>query len=369
MNPSEISGRFVKVRMLFEFDKKNFCRISAAASEHFLSWYEIAFRIDTMVVWDSELTSCANTMFSYDCLLKCVDKGHSDLVIHFAKEINPYQFHIMGISLFEFGYLRVVQGAWVHNKAGFQTAYMTLLHELGHLFGGYHVVHDGTEKTISIMNPVFINKLVVKEGFTNIIKIPDWHPANEIIIRAVRDRPLNEADWDSSFWSPIQKGYQESRRLYNNFRFSPDGKLETPFELCHPISDYYYFTATFAALCGMKDQALALVDTMGMVVNAMERQCRDCGGRCPKGICGEMPSGESNRKLWLEWKRAYVSFVRARVLARCGDIHEARRTFLEFLEAIPRSEREDRNKYQLGFNLYLQHVQAVSKKMKLTIEK
>lgn len=322
------------------------------ASELFMGWFDIAFEIDTMVVWDLTNAPCHTTMFDWHCLVKSVDKGSSDVVIHFSKETDPYRFRLAGISLYTFGYIQVIQAGWVHKQGGYEEAFLTLVHELGHLFGGIHVYHDQKVKTRYILNPRLSPKLIQRTGTEIALALPDFHPGNVSIIRGLLNRPFDPAGWGAEHLVPVQSAYAEARREWCPFRVGSGGELSREHEdQLHEIS-YYYFLSNWAALSGEDSVALAYVDSAEALIEAVKHTCTGCGLNCQRRVCLHSGTRESRIARWYQRRKAGLHYWKAYVLLHCGRPVEAEHHFEQFFSLHKDMRLTYVEKHRAGFEFY-----------------
>jgi len=296
--PAGVSGaRVIRVKVVADPSfashamwQKNAANLVGTASAFFKDWFEVEFVIDTLVVWDIEKAPCHTVMFDWDCLVKTIPRGNADIVIHFTKE-RRRTYGLAGISLFDFGYVRVTQADWGNLQGGYEYAFMTLVHELGHQFGAFHVYLDDNQKKLYVMNPYLSEKLIAKKGMQTALVMPEWHPANRTIVRALRSRPFSIEGWTPAHWPAIEAAYREVRTTYLPFGVAGDGRLSGHEfnEMYQP--DYYYFLANWAALCGVDSCAMGYIDSMATVLRAMRRTCAACS-------CS-----------WIHWTRSGLSSI------------------------------------------------------------
>jgi hypothetical protein len=358
--PAGVSGaRVIRVKVVADPSfashamwEKNARNLIDNASAFYRDWFEVAFVIDTMVVWDIEAEPCHTVMFDWDCLVKSVPRGNADIVIHFTKE-RRLTYGLAGISLFDFGYVRVTQSDWGNLQGGYEKAFMTLVHELGHQFGAFHVYLDDRYKQLRVMNPYLSDKLITKQGMQTTITMPDWHPANQIVVRALRSRPFSVEGWTAEQWPAIEAAYREARAQYLPFRVDSAERLSNheQNELYQP--DYYYFLAGWASLCGLDSCAMSYIDSMATVLRAIRRTCVECAPHCATHLCRYTGSSEWRIDEWLDRRLAMYHFERATLNARFGRTSEAARDFAEFDKLWGDDLRStDKRKYRASLELY-----------------
>jgi len=328
--------------------KDNVTNLITNASRVYKSWFEVTFVIDTMVVWDISKEPCYHEMFEYDCLMKSVPKDGADIVLCFFKEDDRYKFHIAGYSFYEYGYIRVTQGAWWYNKGGYEIAFVTLVHELGHFFGGIHVRHDPRSETRYVLSPQLSEDLVAKKGMEYEVQLPDFHPGNVQIIKTLVDRPTGRSDCDSCF-RRIQKAYAEARREHGQFQMGQGPDIAAFQADGLAIPDIYHYLSNWASIYKKDSLAIAYLDTMVQALRAVTRACRECRGACPPGLCTSIGGW------YAEYEKSWYHYDRAVILLGAGRYGQAERAFQEFLSSDIKQSPEIRQKIRAEFE-YLKEI-------------
>jgi hypothetical protein len=291
-------------------------------------------------------------MFDWDCLAKSVQVDSADIVVHFTKQRDPYRYRLAGIALYDLGYVRVTQADWASVEGGYEQAFITLIHELGHVFGAFHVFRDLKYKAHCVMNPRLSDKLLVKKGLETVVQVPDWHPGNQVLIRALKQRPFRASEWKQEHWPDIEHAYRTVRQEYCGFRVDERGRLtgHDEDELYEP--DYYAFVATWAAQCGMDSCALMYIDSMAVVLEAMKNTCLDCGTSCQAHVCWYTGFHDWRIERWFDHRLAYYHLDKAHLLVSAGSMEEAEAEFDAFLKLERNMSVTDKQRYRAAFDYY-----------------
>lgn len=335
--------------------RANAQNLVAAASDVYRSWFGLGFVVDTMVVWDMASSPCYQTMFDWDCLCSRVGRDSADIVVHFVKAANPEEHRLAGISLYEQGYVRVTQADWPQAVGGYQHAFITLVHELGHAFGAFHVYHDQKHPAHYIMNPVLSPKTVFRRGVELETNVPEWHPANQVIIRAMRDRPFAGAGWDSANWNRIHAAYRTVRQQYVGFRIDSRGRMVdfADNELVQP--DYFSYLSSWAMLCGEDSLALQYLDSVRVTLDGVRNTCLDCGANCQAHVCWYAGTQSREVERWYRTHIALYSLEKAHLLLRAGEFAQAEDAFRTFESLRSAMSLADKRRHRAAFEYYRDH--------------
>ncbi|MBD3239478.1 MAG: hypothetical protein GF331_02760 [Chitinivibrionales bacterium] len=337
--------------------KTNAQTLIDAASDHFTSWFNIALAIDTMQIWDFTQSDCYDSMFEWDCLSNAVGPGSSDIVVLFTKASSRHDFTIAGFGQYETGCIRVAQADWHHVRGGFEYAFLTLIHELGHLFGAFHVFHDDVRKEHHVMNPALSHKLLTKKGTETELLVPEWHPANRTIVRALLHRPFHDSDWNAGHWPAIERAYQQVRREFIGFAVDERGQVVRHALNALSQTEYFYYLSSWAAMCGMDSCALLYVDSLATVLRAIEATCRNCGSNCQARMCLHMGYRFGRSADWLDNRLAYYHLKKAHILLSVAE-DDAEEEYETFVELLPKMSAAHKRKFRAAFELHHDRIRA-----------
>ena len=328
--------------------RTNAGNLIVAASGIYESWFNIRFVIDTMLIWSMDAAACHGTSLDQDCLVESVPRGNSDIVIFFAKEGVEDRFHLAGLSYALYGYIFVTQGSWVHNRIGYDAAYMTLVHELGHLFGAVHIYKPRELDLRYVMNPYLTDKLFEKDGMEYETKMPDFHPATVTIINALRDRPFTMEKWAPAFWPKIRNAYQKARGEYCNFRMQ-SGMMRDYESNDIYQNQIYFYLSNWASACGQDSLALAYCDSMDLLSDAMAAACRS---ECHSRMCADLGCSGIERGIWTINCEISYRWLKSYLLLRAGKSELADAQFDTLMVCLSGSPIQVREQFRGSYRLY-----------------
>jgi len=319
------------------------------ASRVYESWFDITFIIDTIVTWDMSEASCITEYFAYDCLMKEVPKGKSDIVVYLSKEDHGKSFYA-GLSLIENGYILVHHDSRRHRKGTYEEAFHVLIHELGHMFGGIHLYYDKNKPYI--MNAYLHDNLLTRKGFEYHYSEPDFHPGNVTIIQAMRSRPFTDSGWIGYDWEQLQTTYQAVRNKYNPWTISRSKMIQGhAFNHFHE-GDMFAFLSSWASLAGKHALALQYIDSLELLMESIASKCIAEGNAGNEKICRRCRTDKYHASEWLEFKKATLANRKALIYLKEGNATKADSCFQKFLSTMPASLLSIKMKYLNSFNFY-----------------
>lgn len=329
--------------------KNNVHTLISAASKTYESWINVNFVVDTMIIWDVEKSLGRQKLFVYDCLMKEIPRGRSDIVVYFMKELMPTEFWA-GISLYTRGYVMVKQIDDSVIRDGFQIAFHTLVHELGHVFGATHTYFDNNGH--EIMNPSIHDKLVEKVGKERVYTEPEFHRGNVTIMTALANRPFGDTIWSGDLWKNIRRAYNQTRREYCSFSITASGEIAN-----HTYDEFieahiFGYLSSWAQMCGRESLAIRYLDTLDLYYQAVNRTCKRQGVAGNQKICSECcRSGTAVSDAWLLHQRIAVSFRKAEAYLFFGKIGQADSCFNWGIGKLTKDDLSLQEKLSNGYDL------------------
>jgi len=326
--------------------RDNAANLISTASDLYYSWFNIRFRIDTMVIVQVDSAGCGGLMLDNDCLMRQIPRGNADIVICFSKEGSPADYSYAGYTLYRQGYVVIKQGSGASVSRGYKASFLALVHEIGHVFGAVHIYPDPDPNVRYVMNPSLSDQVYDKQGKDSVLLFPDFHPANRAIIAALINRPFANRHWGAERWPAIRAAYDAMRREYGNFSIASGGTLRN-YELNALYqNEPYSYLSTWASACGLDSLALIYCDSFKIVSNAMISTCNTTDHACLSRMCrgfGCATAARHEREMEIE--RSYL-WQKANLLLSCGKIHDADAIFNAFMAGISILPYDTREKFR-----------------------
>jgi len=317
------------------------------ASTVFQSWAGISFTIDTLYSRDIEQMPSYGQLLMGDCLVSEIAKGPSDIVVYFSPTSNPPAM-IAGMTLYELGYA-YIQVTTNGAAQGFdRKTYFSLVHWLAHMFGAVHCYFNG--RTVTIMNP-FIHDGQVLESTEP--ERPGIHRGNRTIMTSLSERPFREDQWTSALWPPIKQVYDEMRNTYNRWRIVENGEVVGYERDAFHEGNLMLYLSSWASLCGMPSEALLYLDSLDLLVDAIQKTCSGVEDITNTRICTMCAHDTAQVADWFALQKFYLGMRRCMVLLRSRDTGRADSCFNATMSHnFPAQLESVKEKYANGYRLY-----------------
>jgi hypothetical protein len=319
------------------------------ASRVFRSSAGVMFKIDTMYVWDVEKAPSYGDMLLGDCLVKELPKGTSDIVVYFSTSGSPPSL-IAAMTLYELGYAYIQQITPSAAAGEDMRTYHSLIHWLAHMFGAVHCYLN--KENVTVMNPFVHDGIVVGGGEKGERSEPKFHKGNLAIINALSRRPFGEKEWNAGYWPSIKKAYERTRRTYNPWKIGDDGEIAGYQSDAFHEGNMMLYLSSWAALCGKYGEASLYLDSLDLVVNAIQKICVRQGIVGRTRLCAVCGFDDTTTSAWLDLQQFHIRMRRALIDLRAGDVPAADSCFDAAIKRLPPSLVSVNNQYANAYRFY-----------------
>jgi hypothetical protein len=295
-------------------------------------WAGVTLRVDTIVLWDIEKSPSYKSLLLGDCLMKEQPKGKYDILVYIGTTGSPPPM-TEGMPFFEAGYVFLQQPAPLSARSIDAKTYFSLVHWAAHIFGAVHCYFD--KSNITIMNPYIHDGSMLDIDAAGASFEPKFHKGNVRIMTALSRRPFDDHGWTKSLWPPIQKTYEKVRFEFNPWRIDESGEMVGYQADAFHEGNLYLCMSSWASLCGMREVAIAYLDSVARVVVAMKKTCIKQGVAGSTRICTVCGYDTASIDNWYQTRLFTLELRRSQVFLRGGSVDSADSCFEGAIGKIP----------------------------------